>query len=473
MVTLNLGKVATTYGGDYNNTSMYKINTIVKYSNLYFQSIQNNIIGVVPTTATHWIPISVKGDTGLQGVSFGGVSTTSLSVNTGSKTFSVNGVLGFTVGDYVLLKSGVNYMRGHITSLSITSGVTNITCNVSSDSECIGSGTFDNWSISPSFPSLSMQTLVGGSGFVTTSTQTLYLSNVNAMATSVDPVDKVVYFIVGSNRTAISVFSAQDGNIKYLTTIAANGRWYGASCSFLNGFLYISTYEENSSSSRTVMIKVDVATGLQTLYATAYDSNNTQTWLYPYGGCSFNDGDTVYATNRSGYGTFNTTSNTFAYTPTNSTVMITTTNGTSFSANEVPTSLLYAYVGYGGRVATSMGNGAKITVQTSTEDTQTVISPSGSYYLGVPSIGVATSPNVYFSYFTYSSQYLKVIKIVGSTITNHATIDLGDLQSTAWKMSACEYDGEYVHIFVVSENVMNAPTTPESDKCVNYYRIAG
>lgn len=70
-------------------------------------------------------------------------SSTSNSVGTGAKTFTVPSGLGFQVGQFILVQQNgntANYMGGRVTSYIGTSLVTNMTASG-------GSGTFTNWTI--------------------------------------------------------------------------------------------------------------------------------------------------------------------------------------------------------------------------------------------------------------------------------------------------------------------------------------
>ena len=80
------------------------------------------------------------------------VSTTSNTIGTGTKTFTVSAGKSFAPGIYlVITDTGIpsDYMHGSVTSYSGTTLVMNI-------SDTGGSGTFATWNISPSVPNLSV-----------------------------------------------------------------------------------------------------------------------------------------------------------------------------------------------------------------------------------------------------------------------------------------------------------------------------
>lgn len=74
-------------------------------------------------------------------------SSTSNSIGTGSKTFTVASGLWFVAGQTVTATSGANSMTGTVTSYSGTTLVLNITSTV-------GSGTFTSWTITGAYPSV-------------------------------------------------------------------------------------------------------------------------------------------------------------------------------------------------------------------------------------------------------------------------------------------------------------------------------
>lgn len=87
------------------------------------------------------------GATGSTGIGYGGTSTTSVLIGTGSKLFSIQSGLAYQVGNYVRASSsanGANYMEGFVTAY-VAGSPTLITINVT---KVGGSGTFASWNFS-------------------------------------------------------------------------------------------------------------------------------------------------------------------------------------------------------------------------------------------------------------------------------------------------------------------------------------
>ena len=86
------------------------------------------------------------GAVGPTGAGYGGTSTTSLAIGTGSKTFTTQTGLAYGAGNYVRASSaadGTNYMEGTVTSYATLTGtlIINIT-------KVGGSGTKTDWTFS-------------------------------------------------------------------------------------------------------------------------------------------------------------------------------------------------------------------------------------------------------------------------------------------------------------------------------------
>jgi hypothetical protein len=85
-----------------------------------------------------------KGAVGPSGAGYGGTSTTSLAIGTGSTTFATQSGYAYQAGNYIRASSaadGTNYMEGTITSYGGTSLVLNVT-------KTGGSGTKTDWTFS-------------------------------------------------------------------------------------------------------------------------------------------------------------------------------------------------------------------------------------------------------------------------------------------------------------------------------------
>ena len=85
-----------------------------------------------------------QGALGPAGAGYGGTSTTSLAIGTGSKSFTTQAGYAYQAGNYVRASSaadGTNYMEGTVTSYTSTSLVLNV-------SKVGGSGTKADWTFS-------------------------------------------------------------------------------------------------------------------------------------------------------------------------------------------------------------------------------------------------------------------------------------------------------------------------------------
>jgi hypothetical protein len=98
----------------------------------------------MPPNATYWSVLAGVGATGLTGATgpgYGGSSTTSLAIATGSKAFTTQAGLAYQVGNYVRAASaagGANFMEGPVTAYSGTTLTINVT-------KIGGSGTKADW----------------------------------------------------------------------------------------------------------------------------------------------------------------------------------------------------------------------------------------------------------------------------------------------------------------------------------------
>lgn len=121
-------------------TTNYMIGSVTSYSSTSLVVDVTSVGG--SGTKTSW-SISLTGDTGDagdDGVGYGGTSTTSLAIGTGSKTWATQAGLGYVVGGRVRwANSSTNYMEGTITDYTGTSMTVTV-------DETGGSGTLATWS---------------------------------------------------------------------------------------------------------------------------------------------------------------------------------------------------------------------------------------------------------------------------------------------------------------------------------------
>lgn len=92
-------------------------------------------------TFTSW-SLSVAGQPGADGVSYGGTSTTSNAIGTGSKTWVTSSVLGYTVGSRVRFSADATHWAEGVVTAYATGSIT-----VTVD-KTLGTGTFTSWSLS-------------------------------------------------------------------------------------------------------------------------------------------------------------------------------------------------------------------------------------------------------------------------------------------------------------------------------------
>ncbi|MGX9430286.1 hypothetical protein [Bradyrhizobium sp. LeoA1S1] len=134
--------------GPWSAATAYQVGDVVSLSGSSYVALAPST-NQSPPNATYWQVLAAKGDTGStgpQGASYGGSSTTSLAIGTGSKTFAIGTGYAYQVGNYVRASSaanGANFMEGFVTAYS--GG--NITINVT---RVNGSGTFADWNFSVS-----------------------------------------------------------------------------------------------------------------------------------------------------------------------------------------------------------------------------------------------------------------------------------------------------------------------------------
>ncbi|WFU84378.1 hypothetical protein QA645_17040 [Bradyrhizobium sp. CIAT3101] len=125
--------------GAYDNGATYAANDVVYSAGSSYIAILATT-GNAPPNATYWqllASIGNTGATGPTGASYGGTSTTSIAIGTGSKVFTTQAGLAYTTGARVRASSGVNWLEGVATysgtTLTITSDKTS------------GSGTLSSW----------------------------------------------------------------------------------------------------------------------------------------------------------------------------------------------------------------------------------------------------------------------------------------------------------------------------------------
>ncbi|MET4739707.1 hypothetical protein ABIF73_003846 [Bradyrhizobium japonicum] len=131
--------------GAWSGATAYAANDVVTLSGSSYVCVLDHT-NHTPPNATYWQLLASKGDTGATGSTgaagtnaptYGGTSTTSLAIGTGSKVFTTQAGLAYTNGARVRASSGANWLEGVATysgtTLTITSDKTN------------GSGTFASW----------------------------------------------------------------------------------------------------------------------------------------------------------------------------------------------------------------------------------------------------------------------------------------------------------------------------------------
>ncbi|MGY3605657.1 MULTISPECIES: hypothetical protein [unclassified Bradyrhizobium] len=129
--------------GPWSAATAYQVGDVVSLDGSSYVALAAST-NQTPPNATYWQVLAAKGDTGdtgPQGAGYGGTSTTSLAIGTGSKTFALAAGFAYQAGNYVRASSaanGANFMEGAVTAYS--GG--NITVNVTKTG---GSGTFADW----------------------------------------------------------------------------------------------------------------------------------------------------------------------------------------------------------------------------------------------------------------------------------------------------------------------------------------
>ncbi|WP_375791294.1 hypothetical protein ACE102_17525 [Bradyrhizobium sp. vgs-9] len=131
--------------GAWSGATAYAANDVVTLSGSSYVCVLDHT-NHTPPNATYWQLLASKGDTGATGSTgaagtnaptYGGTSTTSLAIGTGSKVFTTQAGLAYNNGARVRASSGANWLEGVATysgtTLTITSDKTN------------GSGTFASW----------------------------------------------------------------------------------------------------------------------------------------------------------------------------------------------------------------------------------------------------------------------------------------------------------------------------------------
>jgi hypothetical protein len=139
--------------GPWDAVTNFGVNDVVAQGGSSYAAIAPNT-NQAPPNAGFWMVLAAKGDPGPQGLpgtpgtngtngaGYGGSSATSLTIGTGSKTFTgVATALAYQVSNYVRASSaanGVNFMEGFVTAY----GDGSLTINVTKTG---GAGTFADW----------------------------------------------------------------------------------------------------------------------------------------------------------------------------------------------------------------------------------------------------------------------------------------------------------------------------------------
>ena len=175
-------------------------------------------------SGTWVLKATFEGPQGAAGPSYQATSTTSLTIGTGSKSFTVQSGRGYTVGQRLRASdssNSANYMEGVVTSYSSTTLVLNV-------DRTGGSGTIASWNINITGDagpanSLSIGTVEQGSaaasitGDAPTQTLNLVLPKGDAATievgnvTTVDPGDPAVVTNVGTSSAAVFDFELPKG----------------------------------------------------------------------------------------------------------------------------------------------------------------------------------------------------------------------------------------------------------------------
>ncbi|MET4722029.1 hypothetical protein ABIF63_006135 [Bradyrhizobium japonicum] len=125
--------------GAWSGATAYTVGDVVSLNGSSYACLLDHT-NHTPPNATYWQLLAAKGDTGATGAGYGGTSTTSLAIGTGSKVFTTQAGLAYTNGARVRASSAANtsnWMEG----LATYSGTT-LTINVD---KIGGSGTQADW----------------------------------------------------------------------------------------------------------------------------------------------------------------------------------------------------------------------------------------------------------------------------------------------------------------------------------------
>ena len=140
--------------GPYSATTAYLANDIISQDGSSYVALVDNT-GQPVTNAAVWGLFAAKGDQGTQGpqgtpgtngtngvdgAGYAATSTASLTIGTGSKTFTAQTGLAYSAGARARASNGTNYMEGQVTAY----GGGNLTISVD---RANGSGTFASWKI--------------------------------------------------------------------------------------------------------------------------------------------------------------------------------------------------------------------------------------------------------------------------------------------------------------------------------------
>lgn len=128
--------------GAWSSATSYNVGDVVSLNGTSYVAVASST-NQSPPNATYWAVLAAKGDTGATGPTgpgYGGTSTTSLAIGTGSKAFTTQAGLAYTNGARVRASSAANtsnWMEGLVTYSGTTLTMTADKIN--------GSGTFADW----------------------------------------------------------------------------------------------------------------------------------------------------------------------------------------------------------------------------------------------------------------------------------------------------------------------------------------
>jgi hypothetical protein len=212
--------------GAWSGATAYTVNDVVTLSGSSYACVLSHTNQTPPNT-TYWQLLASKGDpggTGPQGAGYGGTSTTSLAIGTGSKAFTTQAGLAYTNGARMRASSAANtsnWMEG----LATYSGTT-LTITVDKTN---GSGTLASWNLNvvgqPGAGDLSSANNLSDVANVTTARTNLGINQAVALGASQD-FNAVVapgsYYPVDSASTNAPVA----GDFWYLTVEFFGGGTY-------------------------------------------------------------------------------------------------------------------------------------------------------------------------------------------------------------------------------------------------------